>query len=45
MLPVDNRALFTWAYRSKSISHGTMFISHNKSASASVKNTACWTQP
>jgi hypothetical protein len=33
------------AYQSKSASHGTMFFSHNKSASTSVKNKTSRTQP
>jgi hypothetical protein len=35
---VIGKTMFAWAYQSKSVSHGTVFFSHNESASA--KNTA-----
>jgi hypothetical protein len=39
----QTEALFAWVYQLKSVSHGTIFFSHNKSASA--KNTASRTKP
>jgi hypothetical protein len=38
-------ALFTRAYQPKSVSHETMFFSHNKSASASALASAKKKQP